>query len=72
MKGYNVDMDEKDMKIQALTERIAQDAARTANEIADLRVSLTNALSRVQELEERYVSVPKQAQEFTAEAVPAN
>jgi DNA-binding Lrp family transcriptional regulator len=62
-------MDDKDMKIQALTERIAQDAARTANEIADLRVSLTTALNRVQELEDKYVSIPKKAEEFTAQAV---
>jgi hypothetical protein len=74
MKGYNVGMDDKDMKIQALSERIAQDAVRTSNEIADLRVSLTNALSKLQELEE-YVAQqekPKQAEEFTATAVNSN
>lgn len=67
-------MDDKDLKIQALSERIAQDAVRTSNEIADLRVSLTKALSRVQELE-TYVAEeekPKQAEEFTATAVDAN
>lgn len=69
MRGYNNSMDEKDMKIQALTERIAQDAARTSNEIADLRVALTNALAKVEELES-YVSSPKET--FTAQTVDTN
>lgn len=59
-------MDNNELKMQALLERISQDAMRTANENADLRVALTNALDRVAELE-KYVAEPKET--FTAEAV---
>ena len=59
-------MDDKELKIQALIERISQQAAQHANEVAELRVALTNALNKVSELE-RYVAKPKET--FTTEAV---
>lgn len=62
-------MKDEELKIQALLEKISQDALRHSNEIADLRVGLTKALARVAELE-KYVAEPKQT--FTADSVEAD
>ena len=62
-------MTNEELKIQALLERVSQDALRAANENADLRVALTNALNRVAELE-KYVAQPKET--FTAETVESD
>jgi len=69
MKGYNVVMDNNELKVQALLERLSQESVRSANEIADLRVSLTNALTKIEELEK---NVPGPKQEFTAETIDSN
>lgn len=62
-------MNNNELKIQALLERISQDAIRTANENADLRVALTNALNKIAELE-KYVAEPKET--FTAKTVESD
>lgn len=62
-------MTNEELKIQALLERVSQEAIRSANENADLRVALTNALNRVAELE-KYVARPKET--FATEAVESD
>lgn len=62
-------MKDEELKIQALLEKISQDSMRHANEIADLRVELTKALTKLKELEE-YVVKPKDT--FTTDTVDSD
>lgn len=57
-------MDQKDLKIQALLERLSNTTATKENEIADLRVSLTLVTNERDALKKELEAVKEELDEY--------